>query len=73
MKSVFSINDLYPNSGAASVPTHDETITEDTERAYYNNTTTVRGDGKTTLVDSKNIFIGLGVFVILLFMLDKMN
>lgn len=73
MKSVYSINDLYPNSGANTETTHGETIPEDAERSYYNDNTTTRADGKTVLVDSKNIFIGVGAFLLVLFLLNKME
>lgn len=66
MKSVFSINDVYPFSGQSASTSH-ETIPEEIERKQYQDSTTERSDGKTEViepVDIKLIFIAIAVFVV---------
>lgn len=62
MKSVYSMNDVYPFMNN-TVTTTGETVPEDIERQHYQDSTVVREDGKTEVVDFKMIFIGIAVFI----------
>jgi len=72
MKSVYSLNDLYPNS-AASQTTTGETIPEDVERKQYQDSTVVTAEGKTEMVDSKLIFIAIAAFIGVAYLLNLME
>lgn len=71
-KSVYAMNDLYPNSNA-TITTSGETIPETIEREHYQDNTTERADGKTEVVNSKWLFVAIAAFIGVAYLLHKME